>query len=197
MNVVLWILQGLLAVVFLMAGFMKVSKSKDKLKEMGGKHLDWVDDVSASTIRLIGILELLAGIGIILPQLTGILPRLTPLAAVGLVLTMIGAMMLNVRESNGPKTIMTNIVSNNAAAAIGTPIGISIAQELGVSPEPFILAVLFGANMSFATPYGYQTNLLVMSAGGYKFADFLRVGIPLTVVMWVGFSLVLPMLYEL
>ena len=94
-------------------------------------------------------------------------------------------------------TVMTNIVSNNAAAAIGTPIGISIAQQLGVSPEPFILAVLFGANMSFATPYGYQTNLLVMSAGGYKFADFLRVGIPLTLIMWVGFSVVLPLLYEL
>ncbi|MBT8109984.1 MAG: SLC13 family permease [Gammaproteobacteria bacterium] len=94
-------------------------------------------------------------------------------------------------------TIMTNIVSNNAAAAIGTPIAISIAQQLGVSSEPFILAVLFGANMSFATPYGYQTNLLVMSAGGYKFADFLRVGIPLTLIMWLGFSLVLPMLYEL
>ncbi|MGB5256597.1 MAG: SLC13 family permease [Woeseiaceae bacterium] len=94
-------------------------------------------------------------------------------------------------------TVMTNIVSNNAAAAIGTPIGISIANQLGVDPEPFILAVLFGANMSFATPYGYQTNLLVMSAGGYKFADFLRVGIPLTIVMWIGFSLVLPMMYEL
>ena len=94
-------------------------------------------------------------------------------------------------------TIMTNIVSNNAAAAIGTPIAISIAEQLGVSSEPFILAVLFGANMSFATPYGYQTNLLVMSAGGYKFADFLRVGIPLTIIMWIGFSLVLPMMYEL
>ncbi len=94
-------------------------------------------------------------------------------------------------------TIMTNIVSNNAAAALGTPIGISIAQQLGVDPEPFILAVLFGANMSFATPYGYQTNLLVMSAGGYKFADFLRVGIPLTLIMWVGFSLILPVLYDL
>lgn len=94
-------------------------------------------------------------------------------------------------------TVMTNVVSNNAAAAIGTPIAISIAQQLGVSAEPFVLAVLFGANMSFATPYGYQTNLLVMSAGGYKFADFLRVGIPLTIIMWVGFSLVLPMLYQL
>ena len=94
-------------------------------------------------------------------------------------------------------TLMTNVVSNNAAAAIGTPIAISIAAQLGVSAEPFILAVLFGANMSFATPYGYQTNLLILSAGGYKFSDFLRVGIPLTIIMWIGFSLVLPMLYEL
>jgi len=94
-------------------------------------------------------------------------------------------------------TMMTNIVSNNAAAAIGTPIAISIAQQLDVSAEPFILAVLFGANMSFATPYGYQTNLLILSAGGYKFSDFLRVGIPLTIIMWVGFSLILPMLYQL
>ncbi len=94
-------------------------------------------------------------------------------------------------------TVMTNIVSNNAAAVIGTPIAISIATQLGVSAEPFILAVLFGANMSFATPYGYQTNLLIMTAGGYKFGDFLRVGIPLTIVMWIGFSLTLPMLYQL
>ncbi len=94
-------------------------------------------------------------------------------------------------------SVMTNVVSNNAAAAIGTPIAISIAQELNVNPEPFILAVLFGANMSFATPYGYQTNLLILSAGGYKFSDFLRVGIPLTLIMWVGFSLVLPVLYDL
>ena len=94
-------------------------------------------------------------------------------------------------------TIVTNIVSNNAAAVIGTPIAISIANQLGVATEPFVLAVLFGANMSFATPYGYQTNLLVMSAGGYKFSDFLRVGIPLTIIMWIGFSLVLPMMYDL
>ncbi len=94
-------------------------------------------------------------------------------------------------------TVMTNVVSNNAAAAIGTPIAISIAHSLGVSVEPFILAVLFGANMSFATPYGYQTNLLVMSAGGYKFADFLRVGIPLTIIMWLGFSLIMPIMYDL
>ena len=94
-------------------------------------------------------------------------------------------------------TVMTNIVSNNAAAVIGTPIAIAIAQQLGVNPEPFVLAVLFGANMSFATPFGYQTNLLIMSAGGYKFSDFMRVGIPLTIIMWAGFSIILPFLYEL
>jgi len=94
-------------------------------------------------------------------------------------------------------TLLTNVVSNNAAAVIGTPIAISVAYQLGVSPEPFVLAVIFGANMSFATPIGYQTNLLIMSAGGYKFSDFMRVGIPLTFIMWVAFSLALPMLYDL
>ncbi|MEM8981544.1 MAG: SLC13 family permease [Pseudomonadota bacterium] len=94
-------------------------------------------------------------------------------------------------------TVLTNIVSNNAAAVIGTPIAISIAAQLGADPEPFVLAVLFGANMSYATPIGYQTNLLIFSAGGYKFSDFLRVGIPLTLIMWLGFSFVLPAIYDL
>ena len=94
-------------------------------------------------------------------------------------------------------TVLTNVVSNNAAAVIGTPIAISIAQQLNAPTEPFVLAVIFGANMSFATPIGYQTNLLIMSAGGYRFSDFLRVGIPLTVVMWLAFSLLMPILYEL
>jgi di/tricarboxylate transporter len=94
-------------------------------------------------------------------------------------------------------TVLTNVVSNNAAAVIGTPIAIAIAQQLGVNPEPFVLAVLFGANMSFATPFGYQTNLLILSAGGYKFSDFMRVGIPLIIIMWIGFSIILPILYDL
>jgi di/tricarboxylate transporter len=94
-------------------------------------------------------------------------------------------------------TVLTNVVSNNAAAVIGTPVAISVAQQLNVAVEPFILAVIFGANMSFATPIGYHTNLLIMSAGGYRFSDFMRVGIPLTLVMWVAFSLILPMLYDL
>ena len=94
-------------------------------------------------------------------------------------------------------TVLTNIVSNNAAAVIGAPIAIATAQQLGVEPLPFVLAVLFGANMSFATPFGYQTNLPILSAGGYRFSDFLRVGVPLAIIMWVGFSIVLPLLYDI
>lgn len=93
--------------------------------------------------------------------------------------------------------VLTNIVSNNAAAVIGTPIAIAAAQQLGIDPLPFVLAVLFGANMSFATPFGYQTNLLILSTGGYRFGDFLRVGVPLIVILWIGFSIVLPLLYPL
>ena len=91
--------------------------------------------------------------------------------------------------------LLTNIVSNNAAAVIGTPIAISIANEVGLPPEAFVLAVLFGANMSYATPMAYQTNLLVMNAGGYTFGDFLRAGIPLTIIVWLSFSFIVPIMY--
>jgi di/tricarboxylate transporter len=93
--------------------------------------------------------------------------------------------------------VLTNTVSNNAAGVIGTPIAIEMAMLLNAPPEPFVLAVIFGVNMSYATPFGYQTNLLLLSAGGYKFSDFMRVGIPLTVIMWLGFSIALTLLYGL
>ncbi|MDG2316670.1 MAG: hypothetical protein P8M36_07115 [Gammaproteobacteria bacterium] len=94
-------------------------------------------------------------------------------------------------------TILTNMVSNNAIGVIGAPVAIQIAEQLGTSLEPFILAVIFGANMSFATAFGYKTNLLLLSAGGYKATDFVRAGIPLILIIWVGFSIILPFLYDL
>ncbi len=78
--------------------------------------------------------------------------------------------------------ILTNIVSNNAAAVIGTPIAISIAAQMGQPPEPYVLAVLFGANMSYATPMAYKTNLLIMNAGKYTFNDFIRIGVVWTFI---------------
>ncbi|MCG6937399.1 MAG: SLC13 family permease [Gammaproteobacteria bacterium] len=91
--------------------------------------------------------------------------------------------------------VLTNIVSNNAAAVIGTPVAISIASALDLPAEAFVLAVLFGANMSYATPMAYKTNMLVMNAGNYTFADFLRAGLPLTIIMWLTLSWLLPRMY--
>jgi di/tricarboxylate transporter len=104
-------------------------------------------------------------------------------------LTLSGLMLL--------MAILTNVVSNNAAAVIGAPVAIGIASRLSLPPEPFVLAVLFGANLSYATPMAYKTNLLVMTAGGYRFSDFVRIGVPLIALMWLILSWVLPQLYDL
>jgi di/tricarboxylate transporter len=93
--------------------------------------------------------------------------------------------------------VFTNFVSNSAAAAVGTPIAISIARELGVAPEPLVLAILFGANFCYVTPMAYQTNLLVMSAGGYRFADFVRGGLPLLAIMAASYAFLLPRFFPL
>jgi di/tricarboxylate transporter len=94
-------------------------------------------------------------------------------------------------------SVVTNFVSNNAAAIIGTPVAVTMATALGVDPRPFVLAVLFGCNLCFATPMGYQTNLLVMSAAGYRFNDFVRGGLPLLLLMWVTLTWLLAREYGL
>ena len=68
-------------------------------------------------------------------------------------------------------------------------------MELGLPLEPFVLAVLFGANLSFVTPMAYKTNILVMNAGGYRFMDFVKVGTPLTLLMWLALSVILSVAY--
>ncbi|EKO3904111.1 SLC13 family permease [Vibrio fluvialis] len=78
--------------------------------------------------------------------------------------------------------VLTELITNNAAAALAFPIGYSMAVGYGVDPMPFIMAVLFGASASFISPYGYQTNLLVYSVGNYKLSDYMRVGIPISLV---------------
>lgn len=93
--------------------------------------------------------------------------------------------------------ILSNVISNSAAAVIGTPIAIELARQLGLPPEPFVLAVLFGCNMGFATPMADNCNLLVYSAGNHKFNDFLRAGAPLTIIMWLALSWILPQFYPL
>ncbi len=92
---------------------------------------------------------------------------------------------------------LTNVLSNNATALLFTPIAISTARELGHDPIPFLHAVIYAANCSFATPIGYQTNLLVMGPGNYRFRDFVRTGIPLLIILWVVFTIFAPMWYSL
>jgi len=93
--------------------------------------------------------------------------------------------------------ILTNFVSNNAAAAVGTPVALAIAAHLGAPPEPFVLAAIVGCNLSFATPMGYQTNVLIMQPGGYVFRDFVRVGGPLVILMIIAFSVELAAAYPI
>lgn len=86
----------------------------------------------------------------------------------------------------------TNVLSNNACAILFTPIAVSLAGSLGVPPTVMAITVLLAANCSFASPIGYQTNLLVMGPGHYRFADFLKAGVPLTLLMWLTFCLIAP-----
>lgn len=94
-------------------------------------------------------------------------------------------------------TLLTNFASNATAAAVGTPIAYSLAQGLSLPPEPLVLAVLFGCNLCYATPVAYQTNMMIMSEGDYKFGDYVRTGVPLVVLMVVTLSTLLALHYNM
>ncbi len=94
-------------------------------------------------------------------------------------------------------SLLTELLSNNAVALLVTPICLDLAGRLGVDAKPLLMAVAFGASASFATPIGYQTNTMVMGPGGYLFRDFLRVGLPLNVLMFFAGTLLIPLFWPL
>ncbi len=155
--------------------------------------LSWRDATNALSAQVILIVAASLALGVALMRTGGadFLAQVFLSATYGLPASVVlGGLMLLMG-------LMTNVVSNNAAAVIGTPIAIQIATRLGLPVEPFVLAVLFGANLSFATPMAYKTNLLVMNAGGYKFNDFIRVGVPLMLLMWMTLTFLLVYAYRL
>ncbi len=101
MGIALWVVQGLLAVAFLGAGATKLSQPKEKL----AKNMTWVEDFSQGKVRLISTLEIVGALGLVLPALTGVLPWLTPLAALGLALLMAGAVYTHLRRKEGPAVV--------------------------------------------------------------------------------------------
>ena len=92
-------------------------------------------------------------------------------------------------------SILTELVTNNAVAALMAPIAVGVAVQLGLDPRPFVVAVMFGASASFATPIGYQTNTLVYSAGGYWFIDFVRIGVPMNIIIGTITVLLIPLIW--
>lgn len=96
----------------------------------------------------------------------------------------------------GITTFMTEIITNNAAAALVFPIALAIARNLQVDVLPFAIAIMIAASASFSTPIGYQTNLMVYGPGGYRFSDFMRVGIPLNLLFWAIAASLIPLIYR-
>jgi di/tricarboxylate transporter len=94
-------------------------------------------------------------------------------------------------------SILTEVITNNAVAVLMTPIAAGIAGQLGLDPRPFVVAVMFAASASFATPIGYQTNTLVYNAGGYRFTDFIRIGLPMNIVVGIATVLAIPLFWPL
>ncbi|MEO3434242.1 SLC13 family permease [Inquilinus sp. CAU 1745] len=92
-------------------------------------------------------------------------------------------------------SVLTSLLSNGAVAVLMTPIAIGIADSLGVDARPFIVAVMFGASADFATPIGYQTNTLVYAAGGYRYMDFVRIGVPLNLIFWIAATFLIPVFF--
>jgi len=92
--------------------------------------------------------------------------------------------------------IMSNIMNSKATASLFTPLALTLAGTMGVDPRPFIIALCFGVNAPFATPVGFQTNMLVLGPGGYKFVDYLKLGIPLCIIIWILASLLIPVLWH-
>jgi di/tricarboxylate transporter len=93
--------------------------------------------------------------------------------------------------------ILNELVTNNAAAALSFPLALETARTLGAESRPFIIAITLAASFAFASPIGYQTHMMVYGPGGYRYSDFLRVGLPLNLLLWVTALIIVPVIWPL
>lgn len=166
--------------------------------------------IGAATVLITGCVEPDEGIGSIDGRL---LLLVVGMLVLGSAMETSGAMAMIISALSGPlghlgpiaalaviyavTSILTEVVTNNAVAVIMTPIAVGVAQSLGLDPRAFIVAVMFGASASFATPIGYQTNTMVYNAGGYRFSDFLRLGLPMNFLAGIVTVLLVPIIWPL
>jgi di/tricarboxylate transporter len=143
------------------------------------EEVDWMVVVLLGSIIPLGLAMQKSGAAALI---AGLLVEVTePLGLYG---TLGGVFLLT--------TLLTAVISNNAAAVVLIPVVIATAQDLGVSPMPYVVAVMIAASNSFITPIGYQTNTFILGPGGYRFSDFLRVGGPLTLLLVVAATFIIP-----
>ncbi len=134
-------------------------------------------------LALGGAMESTGAGALIVATIVGLVGHLGPVAVLSIVYAL--------------TSLLTEFMSNNATAILLTPISIGLAHELGVDPRPFVVAVMFAASASFATPIGYQTNTFVYGAGGYRFLDFTKVGLPLNIILWIAATFIIPLFWPL
>ena len=140
------------------------------------------------------VLLLIAGMVVV-----GLSIEVTGLAALGtrLLLDMIGSLgpLATLAILYGVTLFATEFLSNAAVAVLVTPLAVALAESLGVDPRPFLIAVMMAASAAFATPFGYQTNVLVFQVGEYRYMDFVRIGVPLNLITWAVWVAVIPMFF--
>jgi di/tricarboxylate transporter len=172
----------LLGLAVIGVAIVLLTRCIDADEAFGG--VDW--RIIVLIVAMLGIgtaLEKTGAIGLIVATLHPLLATLPPIAVLALLYLLTSA--------------LTEAVTNNAVAVVLTPVAVALAEQLGVDPRPFVVCIMFGASASFASPIGYQTNTLVYSAGGYRFGDFLRIGIPMNLAVGTATVLTIPLIWPL
>ncbi len=146
------------------------------------EQVDWMVIVMLGSLIPLGIAMQKTGTAEMVAR--GLLSVTSPLGPVGILVAIYVMTML-----------ITEVISNSATALVMTPIAVATAEAAGISPMPLVIATMFAASLAFATPIGYQTNTLIYGPGGYKFADFVRVGAPLNILLLITSALVIPVFF--